>query len=49
MINPVTLLDSESICEIYNYYVENSAITFEDCVNPSSVTTNEVASLLAKA
>ncbi len=30
MIRPVTEHDVKSICEIYNYYVENTAISFED-------------------
>ncbi|MDR3112607.1 MAG: GNAT family N-acetyltransferase [Elusimicrobiota bacterium] len=30
MIRPVELSDSNEICEIYNYYVENTAVTFEE-------------------
>ncbi len=30
MIRPVTEHDIEDICEIYNYYVENTAISFEE-------------------
>ena len=28
-IRKVTLEDAKGICDIYNYYVENTAITFE--------------------
>lgn len=28
-IREVTLEDAKEICRIYNYYVENTAITFE--------------------
>ncbi|MDR2608400.1 MAG: GNAT family N-acetyltransferase, partial [Treponema sp.] len=30
MIRPVSPADAEAICAIYNYYVENTAITFEE-------------------
>ncbi|MDR1175150.1 MAG: GNAT family N-acetyltransferase [Treponema sp.] len=30
MIRPVGPADAEAICAIYNYYVENTAITFEE-------------------
>ncbi|MCF6188929.1 MAG: N-acetyltransferase family protein [Cocleimonas sp.] len=30
MIRPVTERDIQDICEIYNYYVENTAISFEE-------------------
>lgn len=34
-IRPVVLSDAKNICNIYNYYVENSAISFEE--NPVSL------------
>jgi phosphinothricin acetyltransferase len=30
MIRPATILDAKSICGIYNYYVNNTIITFEE-------------------
>ncbi|MDR1446759.1 MAG: GNAT family N-acetyltransferase [Treponema sp.] len=30
MIRPVNPADAEAICAIYNYYVENTAVTFEE-------------------
>lgn len=29
IIRTVTLDDAKGICDIYNYYVENTAVTFE--------------------
>lgn len=40
MIRPVELTDAESICEIYNHYVLNSTITFEE----NKVTVEELKS-----
>lgn len=38
MIRAVKLEDAEQICEIYNYYVENTVITFEeDSVDPEEM------------
>lgn len=30
MIRPVTLADVQAICDLYNYYVEHTAVTFEE-------------------
>lgn len=30
MIREIELKDVNSICEIYNYYIENTTITFEE-------------------
>lgn len=30
MIRPITLNDTEQICDIYNYYIKNTIITFEE-------------------
>ena len=38
MIRPVALTDAEQICAIYNYYVENTVVTFEEKpVSPSEM------------
>ncbi len=43
MIRPVTSADSERICSIYNYYVENTVITFEEL----SLTVDEMQARIA--
>ena len=45
MIRPVLLSDANSICDIYNEYIENSTITFEE----TAVTTNEMTRRIEEA
>jgi len=40
MIRKVTLEDAAQICEIYNYYIENTVVSFEE----TPVTTQKMAS-----
>jgi L-amino acid N-acyltransferase YncA len=38
MIRPVTLADAESVCRIYNHYVTDTVVTFEEeTVSPSAM------------
>ncbi len=44
MIRPVVQEDIQSICDIYNYYVKNTAVTFEE----SEVTPSEMEERIKK-
>ncbi len=44
MIRTVTQQDAESICEVYNYYVENTAISFEE----NAISTDEMKNRIAQ-
>jgi phosphinothricin acetyltransferase len=42
MIRPVTLEDAAAICGIYNYYIENTVITFEEEAVPVPAMENRI-------
>jgi phosphinothricin acetyltransferase len=48
MIRTVTPEDAAAICGIYNYYVENTAVTFEEEAVPVSVMENRINTVTAK-
>lgn len=48
MIRKVELKDAEAICNIYNYYVENTTITFEEEPVPINEMKSRIESITAK-
>ncbi|MDR2246593.1 MAG: GNAT family N-acetyltransferase [Treponema sp.] len=48
MIRPVTPEDAAAICGIYNYYIENTTVTFEEEAVPVPVMENLINTVTAK-
>ncbi|MDR0761228.1 MAG: GNAT family N-acetyltransferase [Treponema sp.] len=48
MIRPVIPEDAVAICGIYNYYIENTAVTFEEEAVPVPVMENRINTVTAK-
>ncbi|MDR1566369.1 MAG: GNAT family N-acetyltransferase [Treponema sp.] len=48
MIRPVKLSDAEEICGIYNYYIENTVITFEETPLPAREMEERIWKILSK-
>jgi phosphinothricin acetyltransferase len=48
MIRPITPEDAASVCGIYNYYIENTAATFEDEPVTVTVMENRISAVTAR-